>query len=71
MLLKFFDIFSFGSRCSWVHDGVCVTNFTAPEKPAMEMVDTVIDNAIYKAVFVKQLKGSDFSLGTGSNIDLR
>ena len=33
---------------------------TAPEKPAMEIVDTVIDNAIYKAVFVKQLKGSDF-----------
>ena len=33
---------------------------TAPEKPAKEIIDTVIDKAIYKAVFVKQLKGSDF-----------
>ena len=33
---------------------------TAPEKPAKEIIDTVIDNAVYKAVFVKQLKGSDF-----------
>ena len=33
---------------------------TAPEKPTMEIIDTVIDNTIYKTVFVKRLKGSDF-----------
>ena len=39
---------------------------TAPEKPAKEIIDTVIDNAVYKAVFVKQLKGSDlFHWGQG------
>ena len=36
---------------------------TAPEKPAKEIIDTVIDNAIYKAVFVKQLKGVIFFIG--------
>ena len=57
----FFDNFSFSNRCSRVHTGsLYVTDSYSTRKTREEIIDTVIDNAVYKAVFVKQLKGSDF-----------